>query len=570
MYPPHPKTDNPVPAAWRTESARPLSLQNRFLRLAEGETQPASALRFALWLTLTYAALVFLGLWHHACNNDEMQAWMIARDSRSPGELFHNYRYESHPALWYLCLYLLSRFTRDPLAMQGLHGLIAVAALFLVARFAPFSRFHRGVYAFGFYPIFVYALNSRNYTLGLLFLFAFCACYDANPQRLGRLGMLLFLMVNTNAFALAIGIALTLMILLCQGRESLAHPGHRAGMLLFMTLALSGILLSAWQIKPPKDFYTLRPQSSARKLPAHVDQERAARVPAHFARATLPLIQPGASSAEPFALALGGAFLLLLGWVACQSPPGRIALLAGNIPLGIFCYLIEYDGMWRHTGHFFMLLLASLWLTGAHFLRHTPTTAQARTLASGSRVLALLLILQAAAGVGAWVTDVRQPMSAGKAVAEYLRSRHLENLPMIACRDVQTCTVSGYLDRPLYYPESGRQGTFIIWPLRTRFPKGEAALREARLFAQKQSGDSLWIVSENLPEITVPPDVALLGRFENARRKPERYRVYRLSRASGQEPRSREAGFRPGEPRVLRSVKTDPVHLETIPTARKP
>jgi hypothetical protein len=41
---------------------------------------------------------------------DELQAWLIARDSSSVIDLFKNLKYEGHPGLWHICLYLISRF----------------------------------------------------------------------------------------------------------------------------------------------------------------------------------------------------------------------------------------------------------------------------------------------------------------------------------------------------------------------------------------------------------------------------------------------------------------------------
>src|SRR5689334_12634149 len=89
---------------------------------------------FAPWLALAlYAALLAIGIAHHEIWRDEAQAWLLARDSGTPLALLHAMRYEGHPPIWHLLLWLLSRATSAPLAMQVLHGLIALlgAALFL-------------------------------------------------------------------------------------------------------------------------------------------------------------------------------------------------------------------------------------------------------------------------------------------------------------------------------------------------------------------------------------------------------------------------------------------------------
>ena len=53
-----------------------------------------------------FAILLALVTSRHAMFGDEAQAWLIARDSGNLLELAHHLRYEGHPALWYLLIYL--------------------------------------------------------------------------------------------------------------------------------------------------------------------------------------------------------------------------------------------------------------------------------------------------------------------------------------------------------------------------------------------------------------------------------------------------------------------------------
>src|SRR6185295_16116847 len=120
-----------------------------------------------------------------------MQAWMLASHSRSPVELLHNMRYEGHPALWHLLVFVITRFTRRPEAMQLLNLAFAAGAVWLVARFAPFSRRVCALFAFGYFPLYEYGIISRNYAIGLLFLVAFCALRAARPRAWLPLSLLL-------------------------------------------------------------------------------------------------------------------------------------------------------------------------------------------------------------------------------------------------------------------------------------------------------------------------------------------------------------------------------------------
>src|SRR5450755_2141657 len=91
----------------------------------------------ALTLLALYALAIAFALYWHAMWRDEMQAWLIVRDSADLPALFHNLRYEGHPALWYLLLTPLTRLSRDPALMQVLHGTIAVATVAIVLWRAP-------------------------------------------------------------------------------------------------------------------------------------------------------------------------------------------------------------------------------------------------------------------------------------------------------------------------------------------------------------------------------------------------------------------------------------------------
>jgi hypothetical protein len=130
-----------------------------------------------------FFALGLILLLHHEMWQDEWQAWLIARDSPSLAALFRNLRYEGHPGLWHLGLFLVSRLTPSPRGMQVLHLLVATGAVYLFLNYAPFTRLEKLLFIFGYFPLYEYCAISRNYGLGVLGLFAFCALYCAPPPR---------------------------------------------------------------------------------------------------------------------------------------------------------------------------------------------------------------------------------------------------------------------------------------------------------------------------------------------------------------------------------------------------
>ncbi|MCB0795477.1 MAG: hypothetical protein KDB88_12130, partial [Flavobacteriales bacterium] len=137
--------------------------------LTEASLRPAVLVLFACWL---FAAMGQHGMWL-----DEMQHWCLARDSNDLVDLFHNTRNEGHPPLWHLLLFFITRTTSDPVAMQVLHGLIALCSIYLVLWHAPFPLSWRVLLVFGYFFAFEYAVISRNYGPTLLALLCATSCY---------------------------------------------------------------------------------------------------------------------------------------------------------------------------------------------------------------------------------------------------------------------------------------------------------------------------------------------------------------------------------------------------------
>ena len=79
-----------------------------------------------------YGLLLGVFASRHSCGFDEIQAWLIARDSNSLASLFHHLRYEGHPALWYLFLYIPAHVSWNPVSMQAINYVFAVAWAWLI------------------------------------------------------------------------------------------------------------------------------------------------------------------------------------------------------------------------------------------------------------------------------------------------------------------------------------------------------------------------------------------------------------------------------------------------------
>src|SRR5262249_36777081 len=140
----------------------------------------------------------------------ELQAWLIARDSTSLMDVFRNSRYEGHPALWYVLLFLLTRMTQSATIMQATHLLIACSLVYVFVAYAPFNRLPKFLFAFGYFPLYEYSVLSRNYSIGVLLLFLACAQWRDRYTHPLWLATILALAANTSVHALIIALTIEL------------------------------------------------------------------------------------------------------------------------------------------------------------------------------------------------------------------------------------------------------------------------------------------------------------------------------------------------------------------------
>ncbi|HEX3128316.1 MAG TPA: hypothetical protein VH394_13380 [Thermoanaerobaculia bacterium] len=478
--------------------------------------------RFAAAVTLAFLVLGGIGIARHEMWRDEMQAWLIPAGSASLGELIHNLRYEGHPALWHILLWVLTRVTMRPEAMQVLHLAISAAAVFVFARSAPFSRTVRALAVFGYFPLYEYTVISRNYGLGMLFLFAACALFPFRRRSYLPIAAALALLANSNPYAwlVAVAFAGTLVLEPFWDREvrvGLRPADAGLGLLLFG----AGAAMAAAQMIPPPDggfatiwFLELRPA-------------RVFRVLSTVARAWLPIPNPTVETAwntnllwhlQNWVTALIGVALIGVAIMTLRrSRPALVLFLSGTAALLAFSYL-KYAGYARHHGFHFLLLLACLWIA--------REASRERT---SERLLVALLAIQIVAGVWIFGQDLVRPFSAAQATAEFLRDPQYAEMTILGYRDSVSTPVAGYLGRPFYYPQSRSLGTYVLWNQDRvgEVPFGEMCRLLRRQVRQHREG-VLLVFNQPPPLCGARLKPEELASFRDSLLPEEGYGVYRL------------------------------------------
>ncbi|RJR32498.1 MAG: hypothetical protein C4567_18605 [Deltaproteobacteria bacterium] len=511
-----------------------------------------------LWLAIL--GFFFLGLillLRHEMWQDEWQAWLIARESASLPELFRNLRYEGHPGLWHLGLYLVSRVAFDPLGMQLLHLTVATASVYVFLRYSPFTRLQKILFILGYFPFYEYAVISRNYGLGVFALFSFLAVFcRTRPRNYPLLGVILFFLCQTSVYGLMLALVLGVILFWTAIRERTARTwGACAAFALF----LLGVGLSVLQLVPPAD------SGFALDWKFDLDLPHLARTLAAVWKSYVPL--PALDYhfwgtnliPDPRWQALLSVMLLAFGLLLFGRQPLPLFLYGvGTLGILAFTY-IKYPGSLRHHGHLYLLFIAGLWLfldSSFPGTEHESSVGRASApagLRSGHRgplhyfsklatalsdfcqahlklALTALLAVHLAAGVWAASLDLLYPFSEAKEAAALMRRQGLDRLPILGDADDAACSVAGYLGCRIYYAACRGPGSFVVWNRERKTElKAEELLRQARELSRRQQTDVLLLLNYELPPGEFP--VIPLQKFTRSLVPVENYHLYLMPMA---------------------------------------
>jgi len=428
---------------------------------------------FSIFLTVTFFCIGLIGILNHEMWRDELQAWSVARDSASVSELlFKNMRYEGHPSFWYLCLYAITRLTSNPVAMQFFHLSIATSSVFIFTRYSPFTKLQKGLFPFGYFPLFEYGILSRNYALGVLLIFLFCALFHLRDKSYFPLVVILSLLANTSVYGLILACALgaTMLFECVLDRKLLKALMNRKWDLIISILVFSGVaIITILQMNPPPDrgWGTAWTASSL---------SRAVATPSVLWNSYFPIPFPSYqfwntsiiefhSKAETalvrdfLAIAL---FIFSVG-IFVRKPVSLFLYLSGTFGILLFTD-IKWFGFLRHHGFLFILLIACLWISQyfntLNLSRQSLLKLSRLTERYKENFITIILSAQLCAGLFAFSMDLIYPFSDSREAANFIKDNHLEKAIVVGSKDYLVSPLSGYLNIKIYYPEISDFGTY--------------------------------------------------------------------------------------------------------------
>ena len=502
---------------------------------------------YALGLTFLFLGVGAFTASHHEMWRDEIQAWLLARDSGSVFELFAHLKYEGHPGLWHLCLMPLTYITHAPVIMQVFHLLIAGVTVYLFVRHAPFNLLQKFLFCFGYFVLYEYAILARNYALGLLLIIVLCILFKARYKRFIWVGCVLFLLAHTSAHALiltiAVGVALCCEYVCHRCRlipffqEGETTEEKRAVWIGFVLIGI-GITTSVLQLNPPSD------TGFAVEWKFAYESETFSKVIKLISYAFLPIPEFALNfwnkhQLETYAfyqtIQIPFCCLLMLCGVllSLKRPTALLIYLVAMLGLLSFFY-IKYYGSMRHHGFLFITFLMTGWIHKdcpeidfrSKILNELPQRLF-------SPFFTFIFICHFIGGITAVVLEHRHVFSYGKQVAEYISANDMQDMQMVGEIDYAASTIVGYLEKDqIHYVHGNRSGSFVRWD-DVREPDVDIpdirVLEVSSALGAQTSQDILIIMNRTLaPELITQYDLNLLTEFIGSIVDDEGFHLYRM------------------------------------------
>jgi len=499
---------------------------------------------FAKILTGLFFIVGLPAILHHAMWRDELNVWLIVRESQSLLELFHHIHYEGHPFVWYVCLAILRQFTTNPVIMQVFHLCLATLSVYVFTRYSPFSYFQKLLFCLGYIPFYEYLLISRNYAIGLLLVFIFCSLYSSRQQSYLKLAVVLFFMANVNAYCLLLAIAFSLTLVIeyiCRQFLHLNLVAKKHDIVVSSLIISLGIIISFLQLIPPQDSNLAGGLSG---FVLNFDFNHLTKTLVRLWNSYIIVVL--ANESEQFSLILLSVlsiiFFLVFSISFIVRPIILFLYIVGTMEILVFTY-VKFLGSPRHYGHLYILLIVCIWLSSYYHSLFSlssvtvlpKTVVQAAKLKKSYYNIAIMVILycQMVGGVFAFSRDIIIPFSSSKEASAYIKDQYqdkLNDLFIVGSRDYAISPISAYINHQIYYPEISKMGSFVLFTTKRKEINHIEVLSQVNQICQKELNPLLLILNRPLELNHAKLKIDLIEKFTKGFIYDERYYLYSVTK----------------------------------------
>jgi hypothetical protein len=424
-------------------------------------------------ILMIFIVVSAVGMYYHELFLDEVQHFLIGRDSASLSSMYWNMRYDGHPRLWNACLYLITHFITPHYAgMQVFHLLLTSLAAYILLSYAPFNLLTKLLILSGYYFLFEYNVLSRNYGPGICLLFIALVLLarleknmqdDANKivterrdKNLLYLGGVILLMCNMHLFFTFASIGIYLSVLYGGFQNGMWRRGD---FLLFSGMFLLGVVAAVLQFQTPAEdnffqfgtarwlhgqnfFFSTRalvkgwlpmPQSSG----------------GHFWNSYW--LNEGRVPAWGWSVLFMG--LTLFPWAVLRDSRKALIFYYSSLAPLLFFFVVTNFTASRYFGMVYVYFLAAVWMKGG--IVTVPPLLKA--------AIYFIFCLHVVIGVYALSDDILHPFSGSRDAAAFLSGHGLagERLAVDGC--IAGPMLCAYLDKKVYYLDIDQVGSYLTW-----------------------------------------------------------------------------------------------------------
>jgi len=421
------------------------------------------------FITGGYFILTYFGILHHEIWLDEAQHILLARDSHSISEMIWNARYEGHPFLWNLLVYVVIHGTGQIMHVQLMHILISSFCVFLLLKYSPFSLLVNLLMCFGYFLLFEYSVISRNYSLSLLFLLLVLINISPDKKNYIRLFVLLALLMNTHTFSGILSISF--FIVLWKELSTQKRSVRFTCLFIFLT----ALLLFLLQVIPPHDHFLHAYNINDLLSSKRIGKALHLLIMGVFPIPDLSLPNYWGNNAilrfsKIIITALAAALFFMPALLFYTNKKSLVLFYSGTLGILAFTYLTPLMPATRHGGFITMLLLASAWLKKtsapdeAHITENKTMSEQKWVKNTTLIFFGSILIVQFSSGLIFFCLELRGKFSNAQSTAQFLNTHFSRTGSTVALTHFTSGPALALLsDHKIFYMEENDYGTFCKW-----------------------------------------------------------------------------------------------------------
>jgi hypothetical protein len=486
-----------------------------------------------LWAVLgLYIVVAGYAMFHHEFWGDELQAWNIAKGSSSFFDVIHNTRYEGHPPVWYIILWIISKFTHNLIYVQAVHLLIAILIVFTILFYSPLLTITKILLPFGYYFLFEYAILSRNYAIGVLAAFLICIIINKKFRYKPVVYYtLLFIMSNTHLFAMLLAGSLHLYFLMSNVEKK-----KITSLFLHISLGILVFLPAVYFIYPPSDatadmkvlfgYWDIRQLSIAVQSPFRAFIPVPAWWKYNFWNTQFLFELHSTYKASKIIDPLVSFGIIGLAYYILRKNKKSTLLFTANLAATFIVGNIYVLTPQRYCGFIFIGFVAAYWL----YCYENPVEK------TKAAIVNVILFFELLAGVFMIYKDINLPFSNGYKAKELVNK--ISPGEKVITDYLTFNTISSSIEVPFYCVDIQKKVPFLLWgSYHQMFITPNRYSAGFTYFFQKEGIKTVYLISTLSPSLLVKVDsklflsfnIQLVDKVEGAIEKESNLYLYKIS-----------------------------------------